>query len=295
MANFEELLYMVENGPDLMLEMKSKNEYARRRFKKKYKFTPSKDDPNRGTVTIDGEKYTVDIGKGKSVEFDSPIHGKQILPRSVITVMDDDFIILNDDFFKLKNQKRRDAILNHEVAHTKLHALNNPDKKNYRKDLMTKNTIDMVIKAGGKDLMISMGITATDKMLDEYLHDVLQSEDCKKVYDKYLNMAKNTDENKRKLRDEAQRIMKKYISSKVAHNNVQELEADRYAAHRTSKSAMKKGLAEYTKRLIKNDDKKKFPEFSSDARKCLRSDAQRRNKALDDKTLNRNGKMREIY
>ena len=129
MNNYEKLDYLVEKY-NLMLEKKTREEYAVDKFKKRYKFEPDEPGSKTGTITVNGEKHRVDIDHNKYLmgkETIDPVTGKGVeyaqIPRYTSTDLTSGKITLGKEYFsRVKNQKRRDAVLNHEIGHKKLHS-----------------------------------------------------------------------------------------------------------------------------------------------------------------------------
>jgi hypothetical protein len=220
-------------------EMKTKEEYRRESFKKKYNYKPSKDNKDEGEITVDGKKYKVDMGKSKTISV-----GNDIAPRATSSdlIYAGNKVYLDNNFFKLKGSKknqRRDAILQHEIGHSRLHGVKaDPDKKSTKvfKNTITKNTEDV----WGQGAISNMS-----------------KNERKRFYEDQANIkdyVKDMDKSKIKDREKAYNTAKKYEKNSE-HANASEFEADRYAANRTSASAMKKGLRNYYK--VNNKDIKK--------------------------------------
>lgn len=103
----------------IIMEKKTREEYAVDKFKKRYNFKPDKPGSKSGTITVDGNEYDIDIDHRKSLLN----RDNRVEPRSTSTSLKSGKIALDDTFFKnIKNQKRRDAILNHEIGHVRLHS-----------------------------------------------------------------------------------------------------------------------------------------------------------------------------
>lgn len=131
---------------ELFIEMKTREQYALDKWKKQYNFEPLNKQGNYGYITVNGEKHKVNLsGKykqfsdGKMTNFSS-VTG--IVPRQYIgdTSSDIGTINLNKNYFKLKNKKRRDAILQHEIGHYVLQHLPDPEEKKH--ELKIKNNND---------------------------------------------------------------------------------------------------------------------------------------------------------
>lgn len=142
-----------------IMEMKSKEEYARRSFKKKYDFKPDKSGSNTGTITVDDNKYNIDIRnrKYKTSKDQMKIASKEVKksvkedPRVIDAIIKDKSkvytksecnnnpgkIILDKNYFRLKgsnHNERRDAVLQHEIGHqydkNKYYQKNNANSRN---------------------------------------------------------------------------------------------------------------------------------------------------------------------
>ena len=99
-------------------EKATREYYTIERFKKKYNYNPSDK-----TITVDGEKYRIDMDINKPLaeyinsEGETKYHARRVSVtgsrRTIPT------ITLDKDFFALKDDSRRDAILKHEIGHAK--------------------------------------------------------------------------------------------------------------------------------------------------------------------------------
>ena len=96
-------------------EKKSSVEYALKRFKEHYHY-----DPENSTITVRGKEYKVDF----KIKNDVYHNGDKWSERELEAVINgpDKKIVLDNKFFKLKNDKRRDALLEHELTHMTLHS-----------------------------------------------------------------------------------------------------------------------------------------------------------------------------
>lgn len=266
-----------------IMEMKSKEEYARRSFKKKYDFKPDKPGSNTGTITVDGKTHKVDMDKKSTVD----VSGMR-MPRQTANAMygDDRKIMLDKNYFKLKGShgnERRDAVLQHEIGHGRLHGSDSDnDKKSTKvfKDTITKNTKDQQ----GIDL------SKTKNFMGVSGHDLRKA-----IYDSsgIKDYTKNMDKSKVKDREAAYAKAKKYEKD-GAHANASEFEADRYAANRTSERAVKKGVNNLY-RLSKQDksitsstglkNKDDIKSYRKEINNIQSTDTKQRSKALKDKDL----------
>ena len=205
-------------------EMKTREEYARRSFKKKYNFKPDKPGSNVGTVTDQsGKKYRVDMRKSKYIYDD----GQSRMKRDTISDLDSensDIYLSSNKFFKLKGSnkgERRDAVMQHELGHQNLHNINHKN-----------NTVDPKKRT-------SNVYSTVKRDTNQNPNDVHSS--LGRHY--YLTSSKASDSDIKK-RDSAFKLAGDLAKSSVPSGSTKsiEIEADRYAANRTSEGAMKKAL-----------------------------------------------------
>lgn len=262
-------------------EKKTHEEYAREKFKKKYHFVPNSPGSSEGTIKVNGEQYKVDID-------------------SKVSKSKSDAIGLDKKFFNLKgshDSERRDAVLQHEIGHQKLHTVNSNgskiDTKN-RSQKMFRNTVDNSIKNSlgvdlntdaneamrrschGKSLIHRLSNQMSNGQAREFIYKNISNED---------EFLANTSEEDQKRRDKDFETAKKYEKPECNHVKAEEFEADRYAANRTSKSAVKKALSNSNK-LSKKESRKDLSE--KDKKKLsieAEEDYKQRSKALKDKDL----------
>jgi len=163
-------------------EKKTREQYAREKFKKKYKY-----DPKDSTIEVDGKRIKVDIGNSRLIQLDG-----EYTPRATMsTIVGDDMLITGNDFFKTKNQKRRDAILQHEIGHLKMHRQEDFDKsKLFNMKFMNddKQRSDVISKqlSAAKDANDLLSII--DQMIDktDSKNISLHRKDAEIAADKYL-------------------------------------------------------------------------------------------------------------
>ena len=219
--------YSMVESTEPILEKKTKLDYSIEKFKKKYNY-----DPKTSTILIDGKRVKVDMGNSLVAKI-----GDQYLPRQMMAATrgDEPIIILNDGYFKIGNQKMRDALLAHEFGHLKMHRIGSDDSNIVNPNFINKNTVRMVIQpiidqfkaAELNNVYIKALVDATmdDPEVKQYLG--------KKVDNKEFN----------KLRTRALAVANKYVKGTTnPHWNLMEVEADRYAANKTSESDLRKGL-----------------------------------------------------
>lgn len=286
-ATQEELVYMIEK--------RTRDEYAREKFKKKYKFVPDKPGSNKGTITINGEKRHVDMGESSMVNFGGQDTVRQT--AADINSKNGD-ILLDKNYFKLKNQKRRDAVIQHEVGHTKLHSVrgdsNVADPRSFspkNRGVARRNAYNggkENLESMGKETLKMFGIDPSSKSTRKMLNDNLDAA-IGKSDKKYNERSKKNPY--RKEREELLKQAGKYRSKSSSHANEQEFEADRFAANRAGAKNLKAGVREYTnktKKMYKNmkglsNDQKK--QLIKNYNKVNAIDQKARSKALKDKKL----------
>ena len=284
-----------------VVEKKTKEEYGERSFKKKYKFIPDKPGARTGTILIDGKRQKVDFQKSDYMHIKNIPGEKQKMYRQTsATFTDKDGLInLDRNYFRVKGSKsnqRRDALLQHEIGHNRLHNYHPESKvvdKNRMSPLTQKKTIDAVYG--------NVGVKPSDINKEYY-----------SAYKSYMNydktnkdILKNTPKENRQLRNKGIKDAEKYIPSKFnTHLNTQEIEADRYSANRTSESAMKRGIKNCYRLNKVYKNKRELSKASgipvnditddmlNQARKIYQKskedDIKQRNKALKDKELRKN-------
>lgn len=176
---------------------------------------------------------------------------------SAETNSDESTIHLDKNFFKLKNDDRRNAVLQHEVAHTKLHSMKG-DTDNIDKTLKTNKFINELISdtisyyvENAKKLGIS------EKEAREQATSNIKGM-AKKLTVEYQKGGLSKDEFRKKLRESAIAKLSKYKKSSNNHINTREFEADRYAVNKSSSAALKKGIRQYNKLNSKDVDDKKY-------------------------------------
>ena len=157
MDNFlDNFLESIDNDIDsLYIEKQTREEYAKRRFKEKYKY-----DPKEKTIEVDGEKIKVDANldkgqKGNTTKVDSKLieykDKSGIIPRKKYKVVEAEKepreretsashslkqIELDDDYWK--TARRKNTGLSHEVGHIKLHNIQYSDPELKSKEVLKK-------------------------------------------------------------------------------------------------------------------------------------------------------------
>ena len=297
------------------IEKETRVEYAKRRFKEKYKY-----DPKEKTIEVDGKKYKVDANldkgqKGKNKNFTAqlyirkygrgPFAKKEYVARDKKVDKSDEKretassiltnrISLDDDFFKLKNDERRDAVLQHEIGHNNLHNMQYSDKDLKSKKILKKmqdedkrvkkqerkneketvqKGIDKIFNQNkdarewsNKHPLVKSGFKAagnallTANNIKEDLKDIKARKLRKSMYMDSSVKNKEGDPERIKLRESSMDKLKKHEKlDKATHANTSEFEADLYAANKTSEKAMRRGLRDVyrqTRKQMKKDAKK---------------------------------------
>ena len=284
-----ETLYILEASQEelaYMIEKRTRDEYAREKFKKKYKFVPDKPGSNKGTITINGEKRHIDMGKSKFIERDDDLLDRV---TSANVYGKNGEIVVDKNFFKLKNAKRRDAVLQHEMGHTKLHSTRGDsataDPRSFsqkNRGIARRNLVNSLKEGYGYDEHHKPD-KATKELLGE-VADVYVSKRDKRY-------AEKSEKNPyRKKRDELLKQAGKYRVKSASHANEQEFEADRYAANKSGAKNVKRSAREYVRKDKKTTKKLKgFDKLSKEEikkqNKTEEADLKARSKALKDKKL----------
>lgn len=115
-----------ESGDIIFIETKKAEEYHRKNFKKKYNFVSDKDGSSRGTITVDGKKYNVDLSRSPET-----YHGSSLRDGR-------DSIKIGTEVFKIggkSGSRQRESILQHEIGHQNLHSVTNPDSNMVEDDI----------------------------------------------------------------------------------------------------------------------------------------------------------------
>lgn len=246
------------NKNDIFTEKKTREEYRVERFKKKYNFKPDKPGSKTGTITINGKTHRVDMDI-KNKYMDTPI-GKFYRAVSTDNLSKDGKITIDKSFFDLKNDRRRDSILQHEVGHTKMHTINIDSNHCDKRFIDAKRIGD-----ARKEIF--------DDVSDEYKHlsrrlkntivdNVLKHNSVdEKKYLSTVEKLKNNKENQQ-VKELRKELTKKYADKNIEHSNASEFEADRYAANKINEKDLKRGLREYNKRYLSDENLSKIYSMS---------------------------------
>lgn len=110
------------------------------KFKKKYNFVPDRPGSKTGTITVDGRKRKIDLKNTPLlVDIDNN--------RDLSTYTWTGEITTDSEFFKLKNQRRREAALQHEVGHGEMM---NPASPTFNKKFQDYNSRMPAVNAAKK-------------------------------------------------------------------------------------------------------------------------------------------------
>lgn len=234
--------FMERNEPcDLLVEKKTREKYVRDRFKKKWDYNPID-----STINVDGKRVKVDLsGNDEESKLLAYANGQRI-PRQISASLNgDEKIILHDNFFKLKNDKRRDAILQHEIGHLKMHRIE-PDQSNdqlFDRRFASKENIIAIYRT----LINQMGFSPEQS--ETVLNGLMNDPSVKK----YIN-SKKSDIPMQTARKDLLDALDRQLPKNNSHLNITEIEADRYSANRTSPSQLKQAIRDVT-RHTKRDSK----------------------------------------
>ena len=258
-------------------EKKTKEEYSMEKFKKKYKFIPDKtkggNDPRRGTIDPgNGHRIKVDFGKNKTIIINDDSDDKIYRKRKLAYNPSKNTIVIDDIFFNnIKDQKRRDAILQHEVGHSELHNVFTNGRTNSNKKI-----IEDVLSEQLKDA----GLNVDDPLLKSKIR--LSAESIYRKINSGENRIKNPDA-RLYIRNEAKKIMKK----ESKHESTDEYEADSYAVSHSGLKNFKKGFRDYNSK----DNKKEKNDKENVKR--INNENNRRMKFVSDKK--RQNDIKKIY
>ena len=283
-------LFMESYFDSYFTEKKTKEEYSMDKFKKKYKFIPDKtdggNDPRRGTIDPgNGHRIKVDFGKNKSftIKGYTDENGKPFkVPRTIHidTFSGESKVILTTQYFdRVKNQKRRDGLLQHEVAHNDLH---------FPSERMANNSTPKIIRNITKDLLIANDYDMNDPEVQKMY---------KSTCDELIKANKNKPTIKNvELRKQIFQKLKSYPGVKGSnHALAHEYEADLSAATKSGAGNVKKGTYDITKHEHKNINKflrrhkgyskKDADDYVNDLKQKEHEETRIRNRNLNDKEL----------
>lgn len=234
-------------------------------------------DKKNGTITVNGT--TVDVKKGNTNHNGYHTH------MNIDSGSGKNTLVIGKEFSKLKNNKRRDAILNHEIMHAKTNNLKNP---NTTLDHKIYTAIDLE----DKNLAKIKNPTKEDR---DRVHNAMKS---------YLYSTGYKDPSEYNDKEKAQvknlKIFSEY--TKNDHTTPLELEADAYARYskngnhldraqrEVSKHIRKSNEKELTKRINKTNDKKEkkyLYESNKFYNKNVEEQRISRKKATTDKRIDR--------
>lgn len=245
------LLEMVEDM-ECFYEMKSRTEYAKKKFLKKHDY-----DPKTNTIS-DGENGRIHVNdiKRKSpietvVRKDTPESKeitdkyKQVNPLDgprMNSRGDNHTVTLDKHFWKLKNDKRREGVLQHEYGHKFKH--NNTSVINEEQWNSEFNQVknQLYPNVDDKDLSDSDISKITNKVINK----LGVTKTAAKINSK--RNVNNAERDKKYLNTYNNYISKSYVND---HVRASEVEADDHAIKHTNTKDYKKGLNEISRSLNK--------------------------------------------
>lgn len=242
---------MVESTDEEIFEEKAtRTEYAMRRFKERYKYNPSDK-----TIVVNGTRYNVDLDIAKPIIYlPDGAGGHAATPRQTCFAWTDEGqIILDKKFFQLKDDKRRAAVLQHEVGHGKLHNTTPGNKTADRSKISRTMIMDEIAEQEEELKKYYKRIGFSDKETAEYVQ--MWKDGIKPNIDGYLKMS-TASEVEDKIRASARAAARKYVPKHnpnldKTHTNANEFEADRYAANKVGERYIKRGVRETMKMASK--------------------------------------------
>ena len=276
MNNLSELLL---EAAELLSEgaVKTSKKYKLDNYLKKHNY-----DKETGTIEINGRKIKIDKDIKSKTFTTSDGH---IARRQTFADMTspEGKIILDKNFEQLKNNKRRDAILNHEVGHIKYHNISSPET--------TKKSRDAALDGMAKTQLLANGLPVNN--MNKALAKSSMSKEYPAKSKKFYQYNKTDRERHKNLKK-----LKNYEKDNIEHSDRTEFEADIYASQQKNGDQLKRGLRESYKHFTKNTEKElssspiKFIRDSSNAVKkqiniAAQNDMKQRTKALKDKSVNR--------
>lgn len=273
---------------DYLVEKKTREEYAIDKFKKRYNYKPLKGQTRgrrMGTIQVDGEEYIVDLDPKNPIASNFAGGKEYFEPRITMAANDTKKITLGRSFFdSIKNQKRRDAILNHEIGHTKFHSTR-PKNKMSKED--REKTVKVASKVKGDGEHFNADEVEADlyaakksgkKNLKKGLQDLNRPRNVRKSMGRVLNASKALS-----LLDNGEN----HVSDKDAKEFVNRLSLKRTKKEKAISNDLKK-KGEYSDYLGDKDEKGKPVKTTvrmKDVKKNDRADYNARSRALNDKSL----------
>lgn len=249
---------------------KSHIQRALDRFKKRYDY-----DSDTGTISVDGKLYKVDI----DINHDYicvKTNGRNIwkVRETGVDPNDNSKIILDKDFFKLKNGRRRNTVLQHDIAHSKLHTTKAPvdneedtpiDKTKMSNEVLKYNALRKGSRVYRDYIRQGKSPSEAQKQAVNVATAERDNDNAKKYREiQKLNMNKDAIDEREKTFKHARKLADD-LNTKYnnGHLNGLEIEADRYAANKSNEREVKRGLRENSKhkstdKAIRDLDKKTY-------------------------------------
>jgi len=233
-----------------ILEKATREEYRKRAFKKRFKFHPFEGEPNRGTIEIDGDIYRVDIGKSEKA-ITGPTGVERKVNRCQSCYLSGGDIVLDSDIImKLKNDKRIDGTLYHEVGHIKYQGikLDRNENGDWLLSGIDKSLSPKVIEVILDKVISEIYERIPDRYLRNDPHAKERINGLRAAYIAKMKSNPDRDINLQQFREDAINVYKKF--DKGGHTNWAEFEADRYAANKIGDQELIKALEEYDKKYL---------------------------------------------
>ena len=202
--------------------VKSSKKHKLDNYLAKYNY---KGDSKSGIITVNGKEYEIDRDT-KSPIMKMP-SGDIELRRTIAHIGTPNKISLGHEFDKLKNNKRRDAILNHEIGHHENHNMVNGTITDHHKDA--------VIDSTAKDIHFRYHDEPIELIKYRLKHDYAIPSKKESEY---------SDNDKRKVSNLEK--FKKYETNDE-HNDRIEYEADSYSSVHKNGNHLKRALRESNK------------------------------------------------
>lgn len=256
----------------MFMEKKDSIDYKIKSFKKRYDFHKTDQEGLVGAILINGIPVYVDLDINN---YDNDY--ERDASTAYIDEVQQNILILNRSFFEL-NKKDQDALIQHEMGHMRL--------KPGQPSVQTANNriTDKLIEKWTQDFSkqiedkYNLGEINEDEF-DEILEDI---QSTMKTRIESLYNKKRTKLDMEKIRDEiydyadqyAKNLGKKYKFSvkglsgifQSTHFDVDEIEADRYAATHTSEKQLTRAIINYNKQQARSRNKSRLRKDINQAR-----------------------------
>ena len=262
------------------------------KFKKKYNFVPDKDDRNRGTITVDGKDYPVELDiNSKTMVTDDG----QTVPRQTAHEITSKkgTIHLDKNNFRM-NSKRSDAMLQHEIGHAKMHNFH-PESKLRMRNAAHPDIVNT--HAGTVSNITYYGVNSP--FIQRQKHQLRKAINDEYDTPEYRSKARSAGKDQYNSRQKMFNHMRQYDGTISLHQNPLEYEADRYAANHANHGSQSNGASQVKRALrqvykyARQDADKQLKDYSPHNRKAIAAvnnkvssnDYNARSKALNDQVI----------